>query len=76
MDLSSRKLAVIEHVLQTNDEHILAAIEKLLLDISSIEFSKSTKDEFIANIEESMADFYAGKYKSAKVLLKHHYDEV
>jgi hypothetical protein len=74
MDLSSRKLAVIELILATNDEHILATIQKLLFDISSIEFSKSTKNEFIANIEESMTDYYAGKYKSAKDLLKHHYD--
>lgn len=69
MDIQSRKLAIIEHVLELDDLKTMSAIEELLKADNSELPHTLTKKEFEANIEESMQDYQAGKVKSAREML-------
>ncbi|MDP4843015.1 MAG: hypothetical protein NWR83_01060 [Salibacteraceae bacterium] len=69
MDIQSRKLAIIEHILEMEDLTIMSAMEELLNVGNSELNTPLTKKEFEANIEESMQDYHAGKTKSAREML-------
>jgi hypothetical protein len=69
MDIQSRKLAIIEHIVEMDDLKIMSAIEELLHVYHSELNPPLTKKEFEANIEESMQDYHAGKTKSAREML-------
>ena len=67
MDLQTRKLNLIELILNLNDKKAFTVIEEVINEIernSGKGLKTFTKDEMISRAEESNADYIAGKIKN------------
>lgn len=67
MDLKDKKLAIIDSILNNQDENILDEISLLLLPHS---LSKLTKQDIINRAEKAEQDYHNGKVYSTAELLK------
>ena len=67
MDLQTRKLNLIELILNLNDKKAFTVIEEVINEVERSTgkgLKTFTKDEMISRAEESNADYIAGKIKN------------
>ncbi|MEB2774392.1 hypothetical protein SYJ56_03690 [Algoriphagus sp. D3-2-R+10] len=74
MEIDAIKIKIVQDILNVQDASILAEIEEVLKLNKSSASAKSldpmTADELTSRVEESMADYKAGRVKSSQELLR------
>ncbi len=74
MEIDVKKIKIVQDVLRLQDASVLAQIDEVLRRNRSETYEKSlrpmTVEELELRVEESMADFKAGRVKSSEELLK------
>lgn len=69
MSIEEIKEDLIDSIRKTNDETLLEAVSKFFTSYAGNKTNPLSESEFLSNIEESVADYHAGRYKSASDLL-------
>ena len=70
MDLQSRKLNLIEYLIQTTDEKVIQIIEEIIIKLKSKnqnEFKRFSKEELINRAKKANQDYRNGKYKTQDI---------
>ncbi len=71
MDLQTRKLNLIEHLIQLQDENIFRRIEELInksLNSNNESIKRFTKEELIERAKKSNVDYHAGNIRTQEQL--------
>ncbi|MEB2781363.1 hypothetical protein U3A58_13260 [Algoriphagus sp. C2-6-M1] len=74
MEIDAIKIKIVQDILNVQDASILAEIEEVLKlnnsSVSAKSLDPMTPEELTSRVEESMADYKAGRVKSSQELLK------
>ncbi|WP_439489243.1 hypothetical protein [Algoriphagus sp.] len=74
MEMDAIKIKIVQDILNVQDASILTEIEEVLKmnksSVSAKSLDPMTAEELTSRVEESMADYKAGRVKSSQELLK------
>ena len=70
MDIQARKLEFIQEFLKIKSEEVLSKLEKVLKNKQDSEFTPMTLEQLNADIDKSIQDFEAGRFKTSNELIE------